>query len=146
MKILRTLFFYVCIVIGIVIAMVPCFFLSFLPSRMRYDNKFYFFFLALFYRMCYWGLLVPVTFVGKENIPHGPAIFAANHQSALDVVLLGLLQKFQPHIWFFKIELCKIPLYGPMTGRMNIPVDRTTGRKALYGLLQGIHPRTITVT
>lgn len=139
MKLLRTIIFYLFFIVGIVVALIPCFLLSFLPSRIRYDNKLYYFFMALFYRVCYMGLWVPVTYKGTENIPQGPALYVANHQSALDVLLLGILLKCRPHIWFFKVELCKIPLYGSMVGRMNIAVDRTTVRKALYGLLQGVH-------
>jgi 1-acyl-sn-glycerol-3-phosphate acyltransferase len=137
-KLLRTLFFYTVFIIAIFLFLVPCFFLSLLPARFRYDNKLYYFFMGLFYKMCRCGTLLPITIIGKKNIPQGPIIFVANHQSALDVALIGSLLGFRPHLWLFKKELIKIPLYGFMTNRMNIAVDRTSPRKALYGLLESI--------
>lgn len=91
-----------------------------------------------FYRICLWGIQVPVTFIGKENLPTGPALFIANHQSAIDVLLVGVLLQRYPHLWFFKVELLKIPLYGFMINRMDIAVDKSTPRKAYYGILEGI--------
>jgi len=136
--IIRTIIFYLFFIVAVIVGLIPCLLLSLLPKRIRYDNKVYFFFMALFYRICFWGLWVPVTFVGKENLPTNSALYVANHQSALDVLLLGVLLSCKPHSWFFKIELCKIPLFGFMAQRMNIAVDRTTPRKALAGLFEGI--------
>lgn len=94
--------------------------------------------MALFYRICLAGTLLPITFIGKENMPDSAAIILANHQSALDVLFIGFLLKFRPHLWLFKKELVKIPLYGFMAKRMNISVDRSSPRKALYGLLESV--------
>ncbi len=134
----RTIIFYIFFLIAIVVGLIPCFILSLLPTRIRYDNKIYYFFMNLFYRIALAGLCIPITFEGKENLPKNSALYVANHQSALDVLLLGVLLKNKPHCWFFKVELCKIPLFGFMAKRMNIAVDRTTPRKALAGLLEGI--------
>lgn len=135
---LRTFIFYFFFLIAVFIGLVPCFFLSLLPESIRYDNKLYYFFMSLFYRIAYCGLQVPVTFKGIENLPNNSALYVANHQSALDVLMLGVLLSYKPHCWLFKVELTKIPLYGFMAKRMNVAVDRTTPRKALVSLLEGI--------
>lgn len=134
---LRTVIFYFFLFIAVTIGLIPCFLLSLLPEKIRYTSVYYFF-MSLFYHITLFGLRVPVTFVGKENLPKSAALYVANHQSALDILLLGVLFPSKPHSWFFKIELLKIPLFGFMAKRMNIAVDRTTPRKALTGLLAGI--------
>jgi 1-acyl-sn-glycerol-3-phosphate acyltransferase len=136
-KLFRTFFYYTMLLLAIIFALIPCFFLSLLPERIRY-NKVYYFFMNLFYTICMFGTLLPIRFVGKENIPKGGAIYIANHQSALDVLFIGSLLDFKPHLWFFKKALLKIPLYGFMINRTNIAVDRSSPRKAMYGLLEAV--------
>lgn len=138
MTVVRTLFFYLCFIIAAVVALIPCFFLSLLPASARYDNKAYFFFMYLFYRISLFGTLLPITIIGNENISDDGSIVVANHQSALDVALIGALLKYKPHLWLFKKELRKIPFYGIMANRMNIAVDRDSPRKSLASLLEGI--------
>jgi 1-acyl-sn-glycerol-3-phosphate acyltransferase len=138
MKLLRTLFYYMVFIIAIIFTLIPCFFLSLLPAKVRYDNRLYYFFMGLFYRLCLKGTLLPITFIGKENMPKGAAIFVANHQSALDVLLIGVVLRCKPHLWFFKNELTKIPLYGLMAKRMNIVVDRSSPRKAFSSVIEAI--------
>lgn len=147
---LRTLFCYFLFIIISCITLIPCFLLSFLPASMRYDNKLYFFFMGLFYKLSCFASFLPITIIGKENLPQGPAIYAANHQSALDIILIGSLLGFYPHFWFFKVELSTTPLLGKMLQRMNVAVDRSTSRHALRGLREGIrlaqgHQRSLVI-
>ena len=60
--------------------------------------------MCIFYAITIRALLLPIKVVGLENIPHTPAIIAANHQSALDIPLVGNLMRCYPHIWFLKHE------------------------------------------
>jgi 1-acyl-sn-glycerol-3-phosphate acyltransferase len=132
-----TVIFYFFLICASCICLVPCFLLSLLPESIRY-NKVYYFFMALFYSISLRGLWIPIVYKGKENIPSNSALYVVNHQSALDVLLVGSLLRAKRHCWFFKIELSKIPLFGYMLKRMNVPIDRSTPRKALAGLLEGI--------
>ncbi len=139
MKILlRTLFYYVAFIVAIIVALIPCFFLSLLPKRIRYDNPVYFFFMDLFYKLCLKATLLPITVFGKATMVQGPAIYVANHQSALDIIIIGSLLDRYPHLWLFKAELLKIPLYGFMAKRMNVVVDRSTPRKALMSIQEAV--------
>lgn len=52
-----------------------------------------------FYRAILFCLFVPIHIHGKENIPESSAIFIANHQSSIDIPLLGLLAQKKPHVW-----------------------------------------------
>lgn len=81
------------------------------------------------------GVRVSVT--GLENIPHGACIFAANHASNLDPVIL--LPAVPRRITIFaKKELFRIPILGVgMRAAGFIRVDRF-GRKATAGLATAV--------
>lgn len=72
---------------------------------------------------------------GAENIPDGPCIFAAKHQSAFDTTLFHLILKDPCYV--LKQELTKIPIYGKMAMHAGmISVDRSAGASALKHLVQ----------
>ncbi|WP_245677677.1 lysophospholipid acyltransferase family protein [Chondromyces crocatus] len=77
------------------------------------------------------GLNIAVHASGMENVPaHGPFVYAANHQSVLDILVLGSVL---PHDykWAAKRELMKIPFLGwhlKLAG--HVPVDRSAGSRA----------------
>lgn len=78
---------------------------------------------------------VRVRIEGQERIdPRRPCIFAANHQSQFDILVLQ--GRFAPEFrWFAKQELFRIPLLGPaMRSAGYISVDRGNGRDALRSL------------
>ncbi len=73
---------------------------------------------------------------GLENIPAGPSIIAAKHQSFWDVYA------FLPHIpdpvYILKRELMWIPLFGWYVAKMRmIPVDRGSRTVALNSITVG---------
>jgi 1-acyl-sn-glycerol-3-phosphate acyltransferase len=79
------------------------------------------------------GLRARVT--GLHNIPAGPAILAAKHQSAFDTVF-WLTQEPLP-AYVLKRELLWIPIYGWFAARAGmIPVDRKDGARALRRMLR----------
>jgi 1-acyl-sn-glycerol-3-phosphate acyltransferase len=71
-----------------------------------------------------------VEFRGVANIPRGPLIVAAKHQSTWET--FALLSLFEHPVFIIKRELTWIPLFGWFTlkGRM-IAVDRGSGSQAL---------------
>lgn len=71
--------------------------------------------------------------VGPENIPTGPAIVAANHQSAWETLALYAILPKPAAV--LKKELLRIPVYGwwlRATG--NLVIDREGGAKALRAI------------
>jgi 1-acyl-sn-glycerol-3-phosphate acyltransferase len=79
-----------------------------------------------------------VTVVGRENLPHGPAVIAANHQSAMDIPLLYVYLPTQFRI-VAKIELFKYPFMGwHLTRSGQIPVDEKNVRANLKSLQRGV--------
>jgi 1-acyl-sn-glycerol-3-phosphate acyltransferase len=73
------------------------------------------------------GLDITVEAQGAENVPDGPFVYCSNHQSLLDVLVLGsvLPGDFK---WAAKRELLKIPFLGwhlQLAG--HVPVERGRG-------------------
>jgi 1-acyl-sn-glycerol-3-phosphate acyltransferase len=67
---------------------------------------------------------------GRENLPQGPVLIAAKHQSAWDTIVFSVL--LWDHSFVLKQELLRIPLFGLFLSRAGlIPVDRRGGSKAL---------------
>lgn len=63
---------------------------------------------------------------GKENIPDGPVIFAAKHQSAIDTLVLSIAHPFC--VFVLKRELIWLPVWGWYLLRLGmIPIDRSKG-------------------
>jgi 1-acyl-sn-glycerol-3-phosphate acyltransferase len=72
---------------------------------------------------------------GREHLnPHGPYIFAANHQSQFDIFALHAAVPV-PFSWLAKEELFRIPLLGSaMKGAGYIPINRTDRRAAFASI------------
>jgi len=90
-------------------------------------------------RFCLWWLRVTVgvTHVvrGLENLPSGPAIIAAKHQSSWETLAFTVL--FPDAATVLKRELLFIPVVGWAMARAgNIAVARGEGAAALRGLLR----------
>jgi 1-acyl-sn-glycerol-3-phosphate acyltransferase len=92
-------------------------------------------------RLCMWGLRVfcgiTLRVEGLEALPQGGAIIAAQHQSAMDILIwLALLPR---PAFVFKQELKRIPMFGSLLEPAGmIPVDRSGGATALREMLAGV--------
>ena len=85
-------------------------------------------------KVLYWGVMkvsakfllfatfLPVTYQGINELPQKPAIFVANHQSALDIFLIGSVLGFREHVWLAWSDLFTYPLLGQVLNRSGIPV------------------------
>ena len=134
---LRSICSYILLGFVILFLGLPCFFLSLLPARWRYDNKAFFWLSHIFYVASLKATMIPIEVIVKENIPNTPAIIVANHQSSLDIPLVGaLLNKF-PHVWLAKKELTRYWI-GPIVSRMSVLIDMSSPQKSLRSLLRAI--------
>jgi 1-acyl-sn-glycerol-3-phosphate acyltransferase len=82
------------------------------------------------------GIRLEVT--GLDNIPPGPAIIAAKHQSAFDTfVWLALQPNGRDPVYVLKQELSDLPLWGRLAARCgHIAVDRAAGASALRSMVR----------
>jgi 1-acyl-sn-glycerol-3-phosphate acyltransferase len=135
---MRSLFAYSVVGCALFISFFPCFIIACLPIRWRYDNPVYFLFINFFYRISIWSLFLPIIIEGKRFITSQPAIYVANHQSSLDIPLLGSLVNGHPHVWYFWVKFAKIPFFGFILRRMNIIVDPRGLRRLVRSIDKGL--------
>lgn len=77
---------------------------------------------------------------GTHNIPDGPVVFAAKHQSAWDTIALSFIHGQAAVV--LKRELIWIPVWGWFFFRLGmIPIDRGKGLSALKRIVAAAHQR-----
>lgn len=82
------------------------------------------------------ALQIDVVGEGAENVPAGAFVYCANHQSIVDVLVLGSVLPGD-YKWAAKRSLMKIPFLGwhlRLAG--HVPVDRGAGSRAAAQVIQ----------
>jgi 1-acyl-sn-glycerol-3-phosphate acyltransferase len=82
------------------------------------------------------GLKVYVEAIGEENVPEGGFVYASNHESLVDILVLGaaLPGDFK---WAAKRSVMNIPFLGwhlRLAG--HVPVDRNQGKDAATAVME----------
>jgi 1-acyl-sn-glycerol-3-phosphate acyltransferase len=78
---------------------------------------------------------IPWSVTGRENLPAGPAVIAAQHQSTFETLLWVML--LPNMVFVLKQELIRIPLFGGLLSASGmIAVDRNAGASAIRILLR----------
>ncbi len=78
---------------------------------------------------------IKYTVRGLENIPKTPAIFAGNHQSAWETVVLNCF--LPPCVWIMKKEVFNIPFYGwAVRALSTIAIDRKNGENSMAQVIR----------
>ncbi len=82
------------------------------------------------------GLGIEIDARGLEHLPSGSLVYAANHQSLIDILVLGatLPEDFK---WAAKRSLMNVPVIGwhlRLAG--HVPVDRQAGRDAAVAVTE----------
>ncbi len=125
------------ILFGIVV--VPIGLLFFLiPKRWLYEFKPYYWFLQGVYWLMLQCTFLSITYVGRKNVPREPAIIVANHQSSLDIPLVGLLMHGYPHIWLAWSELFRPFFHRLILSRLAVSIDVTSAHTAMRSLINSI--------
>jgi len=120
-----------------VVAFVPAIIFFLIPARWRYQSKLFFWFVNIVYWAILKASLLPVQFVGLENIPKDtPVIFAGNHQSSFDIPIMGKLANANPHVWLALKDLMESPILRFILPKVSILVDTSSPWKAVRSLLQ----------
>jgi 1-acyl-sn-glycerol-3-phosphate acyltransferase len=132
--VLRTISYGLMMAVVVIVAGIPTIIFSSLPHRIRIKCSFFYTIEHFFYWLLIKSWFVPLTIVGRENIPNKPVIFAANHASSIDIPLLGFVADGRPRLWFAWSALTKYPLLGYLIKRMAILVDTSSPRRAVQAL------------
>lgn len=117
-----------------IIFFVPFIIFLCLPDSIQYSSKIVFYVIDFFYWSSLKIFLLPITYEGLENIPNQPVIFTANHQSSLDIPLLGHVAQAKPHVWLALSNLMDSTWLRFVLPRFSILVDVSSARKAVMSL------------
>src|SRR5258705_13386001 len=91
--IVRNIFSWLLYICVIILFFVPMIIFMCIPFSYRFASRSIFWFINVFYVASLKCTLLPITYHGFENIPNEPVIFVVNHQSSLDIPLVGILSK-----------------------------------------------------
>ncbi len=137
-NIIHTLVGRFLLVILFIFILIPLSMCLFSRKKLLVDNKLFMFIQQFFYWAALKCTLVPIRYIGLDNIPDQPCIIVANHQSSLDIPLIGCALKNRPHIWLSWAALAKTPLLGFIVPRVSVLVDMSSPVKGLRTLVQAI--------
>jgi 1-acyl-sn-glycerol-3-phosphate acyltransferase len=122
-------------VLVVIVFLIPIIVFICLPERFRYKYPSVFYLVYWFYLATLKCTLLPITYKGVENIPKNTAvIFAANHQSTLDIPLVGVLSKAVPHVWLAKTEAMAGVFVRFAVPLLSVIVDVSSPREAMLSL------------
>lgn len=121
----------------IVLLFIPAFIIALIPAQFR-PQKLFFGLLYAIYTSILWATFVRVKVVNKRGISRMPAIFVANHESSLDIPLLGYLMKGKPHFWYIFERYTSMPVFGYFARQIGISVSQRDSSVDARMLVQGI--------
>jgi 1-acyl-sn-glycerol-3-phosphate acyltransferase len=133
--VVRNLFSRFLLIITTIFFLIPIAIFICIPERYRYKYPVLFYPIHWFYVAILKGSMLPIAYKGLENIPQDKAvIFAANHQSTLDIPLVGVLSKGVPHVWLAKAELMDSFFIRWIVPLISVLVDVSSPRNAMLSL------------
>ena len=133
-KFVHTTIYLLTWVVVIVVGIIPALIFALLPASVRYRNKLQYWFEYTIYRILLKSTFVPVTWQGLENIPDHPAILVANHQSAIDILLLGCVNRGKPQLRLTFSGNTRFPIFGWIISRLAVVVHQDSPRKAVASI------------
>lgn len=122
------------IVVGIPLAVV----LVFAPRHWYHRHSFIFILLDIFYKSILAAFSVPIKEVGAHWNLKQPTIVIGNHQSLLDIFLLGSMFNGAPHIWYALSFYAKMPIFGFLVRNLVFAVDPKRPAEAARGFIRGL--------
>ncbi len=122
---IRLLPIVLCVVLPAIILMVI------LSDESRYKSTTLYRFLDWTYRGILWAIMLPVEYVGNYRSPETPAIFIANHQSALDIPLVGVVLNGHSHVWLAHEWYLRYPILGTFIRRIGVAVRPGDAEKGI---------------
>jgi len=136
--VLHTIVSRILLIIVIAIIAIPVTLCLLVPKKYRFDNPVLYALGRFFYWSVIKGSLVPVTYKGLENLPTVPSIIVANHQSSLDIPLVGYLLGYHQHMWLASSDLMAGFIFRHFLPRSSILVDISSPAKAMRSLIKAI--------
>lgn len=137
-RLLHTLISRFLLLLLMLLLCIPTIIFLLLPEKIRYHNRVCNYIQYAFYWLLLKASLLPIRLYGRENIPTTPVVLVANHQSSLDIPLMGSLLRSAPHVWLATNELMVSPILRFILPRTTVLVDVTTPLTGMRTLLTAI--------
>lgn len=128
----------VLLIVVILIILIPMIICLLVPARWRYDNPVLLWVFCFFYKASLLVTFLPIKVIGGHLIPQEPAVVVANHQSSLDIPLVGQLLRCHPHVWLATYELMDSWLLRFILPRLVVLIDMRTPMKGMRSLIKAI--------
>lgn len=137
--IIRSLLSRLLVLTVLVVLAIPFLIVILMPKKWWFESKFKFWLMHIFYTSMLKCTFMPIKVRGRENIPDEPVIIAANHQSSLDIPLIGSLVDCHPHVWLARSELMNSWFLRFMLPYFAVVADVNSPIKAMRSLLKIIN-------
>jgi len=102
--------------------LIPVLFLLYLPFSWGWVKVLYWGIVKVSAKFLLFATFLPVTYQGMNDLPQKPAIFVANHQSALDIFLITSVLGSRESVWVATSELMEYPFLGKILSHSGLPV------------------------
>lgn len=137
-RIIHTLISYTLVILlGIVFA-IPVLIIVLLPRKMVLGSRWVLWVQRAFYYLALKCILVPIRYKGHRYVPSEPAVIVANHQSSLDIPLVGNAMNGYSHVWMAMAELLKSPHLRVLLPKTSVLVDMSSPMKGMRSLIEAI--------
>jgi|GEM_PF-787685 len=113
---------YIIFFVYCALAFLPFVILIHLPSTWLWVKAAYALLVKLTARVLMFATFLPVTYQGVNELPVGPAIFIANHQSTLDIPLVATVLGDRHYCWLAWHDFFEYPGLGMLLRNAAIPV------------------------
>ena len=118
--------------------LIPFLLVLVLPKKWFRESTLFFTCTYFFYWLVLKASFLRFNFIGRHNIPDEPSIIIANHESSLDIPIIGYLLNKHPHTWLATTWLMKSPILRFILPQLAILVDTSSAIKGMRSLLQVI--------
>lgn len=141
---LHNLIFYIISLLGTLFLVIPLLSLTYLPAWVPGVKPIFYGALWGINKLMLVALLVPIEYKGLEHVPaiNQKAIFVANHQSTLDLFLIGDVVQHRPQTWLSWNKWWNYPVLGQVVNYSCIPVyfgDKPLGSSAVRSSVDRIN-------
>ncbi len=102
--------------------LIPVLFLLYLPFSWGWVKALYWGIVKVSAKFLLFATFLPVTYQGMNELPQKPAIFVANHQSALDIFLVASVLGSRESVWLATSGLMEYPFLGTLLSHSGLPV------------------------
>lgn len=117
---------------------IPFLLMHCVPTSWLYTSRIFYCMTYSFYWLILKCSLLSFRFVGTQNLPQEPAIIVANHQSLLDIPIIGVLLGTARQTWLASDTLKESFIFRVALPKFVVWVDMSTSMAGVKSLVQVI--------